>query len=283
MSIYVWQDNSLCFTANTVGSTIQLTQTSTPTSVTLETSTDWNTWSSYTIWDTITLSNVGDKIYWRNTSTTNTWFSLGSGFYRFVMTWSISASWDTTSLINKNWTNIIGEYAFSRLFQNCSSLITPPELPSTTLDNYCYYYMFNWCTWLTEMPKLPATTLKSNCYNWMFIWCTSLSISTALPATTLGESCYYQMFYGCTSLTTLPKLSATTLPYACYYQMFRWCSSIRLSSTQTWIYQTAYRIPSEWTWTAWQYSLSWTFYATWWTFTDNPSINKTYYTSNTVV
>jgi hypothetical protein len=65
--------------------------------------------------------------------------------------------------------------------------------------------------------------------------------------------------------------------------MFRNCSKIKLSTTQTWEYQTEYRIPTTWTWTSWSSSLSNMFTSTWWTFTWTPSINTTYYTSNTVV
>ena len=47
-----WPDY-LCFTANTAGSTVQLWKNWSPTPVTLETSTDWENWSTYTFsWDT---------------------------------------------------------------------------------------------------------------------------------------------------------------------------------------------------------------------------------------
>jgi hypothetical protein len=48
----------LCFTANTANSTVRLGRAGTPTSIVLETSTDGNTWSDYTIATRITLSNV---------------------------------------------------------------------------------------------------------------------------------------------------------------------------------------------------------------------------------
>ena len=222
----------LCFTANTASSTVKLNKIWSPTAVTLETSTDWTNWSTYTFWNTITLSNIWDKVYFRNTSTSNTAFSTSySNYYQFVMTWSIAASWDITYLLNKNGTN--------------------------TVNSYCYYYLFYGCDSLTSAPKLPATTLN--------------------------EYCYRDMFISCTNITTLPKLPATTLYSNCYRQMFYWCTKIKLSTTQTWEYQTPYRIPSEWAWTDWTASLSDMFASTWWTFTWTPSINTTYYTSNTVV
>lgn len=234
MAIYMMREYipwKLCFTANSANSTIQLTKTWSPITVNLETSTDGNNWTSYTMWTTITLSSAWSKVYFRNTGT-GTYFSYnGSNYYRFVMTWSIAASWNITYLCNKNWTDTVGDYCFYTLFYNCSSLTTPPELPATTLWIDCYENMFTWCSNLVALPYLPALTLSNYCYS--------------------------QMFYNCTN--------------------------IKLSTTQTWEYQTPYRIPWEWTWTTWSRSLFNMFYGTWWTFTWNPTINTTYYTSNTVI
>lgn len=100
---------------------------------------------------------------------------------------------------------------------------------------------------------------------------------------TMADYCYRTMFYGCTSLTTDPELPATTLAAYCYYQMFYGCSLIKLSTTQTGEYQTAYRIPKSGTGTTFTNALTDMFTDTGGTFTGTPSINTTYYTSNTVV
>ena len=265
MAIYMWREYippELCFTANTAGSTVSLTKSWSPTSVTLETSTDWSSWSTYTIWSTITLANIGDKVWWRNASETTTWFSTDTNNnYQFVMTWSIAWSWDITSLLNKHLTLTLtnsGNSCFNSLFKDCSQLISSPEIPATTLSDYCYNYMFWNCTWLIVPPSLPATTL------WAY--------------------CYYQMFAGCTWLTSIPNLPALILKEYCYNLMFNYCSNIKMSSTQTWIYQTAYRIPTTWTWTNASYALYDVFKNTWWTLTWWwLTINTTYYTSNEVV
>ena len=249
----------LCFTANTAGSTIKLSKTWSPTAVTLETSTDWDNWSTYTIWDTITLSNIWDKVYWRNASETTTWFSIASAsYYRFLMTGSVATSWDVTSLINKNLsTQLISAHNFDKLFYQCTSLTTTPKIPATTLTDYCYSMMFDWCTNLVTACELPATTLTQYCYYAMFLWCSSL--------------------------TQLSKLSATTILNYSYNSMFGNCPKIKLSTTQTWEYQTPYRIPTTWTGSSYSNALNDMFYGTWWTWTWTPSINTTYYTSNTVV
>lgn len=233
MAIYMWREvDYLCFTANTAGSTIILDKVNSPTAVTLEISTDWQTWDTYTIWNTITLTNIWDKVYWRNASETTTRFSTANNIrYVFRMTGSIAWSWDITFLLNKNSTTSISAYCFDQLFNSCSALTSSPKLPATTLWGYCYY----------------------------------------------------SMFYNCTNLETLPSLPATTLEKDCYFNMFNGCSKIKISTTQTWEYQTPYRIPTTWTWTTATSALSDMFDSTWWTFTWTPSINTTYYTSNTVV
>ena len=312
--IYIWREmpNYLCFTANTAWSTVQLSYSSKRPNISLETSTDWITWNDYTIWNTITLSSIWDKVYWRNKTQTDLWFSSSDYSCKFVMTWSIAASWDINFLLNKNSTRTItADYCYLDFFRDCTSLTTAPELPATTLtgmncyasmfnwctnlttapallpattlSDSCYTGMFRWCTSLTATPELPATTLAGSCYASMFRWCTNLRTATTLPATTLASSCYMYMFNQCSNLETLPALPATTLAYGVYYQMFSKCYKIKLSTTQTWAYQTPYRIPTTWTWTeasSWNTNM---FYQSWWTFTWAPTINITYYTSNTVV
>jgi hypothetical protein len=117
----------------------------------------------------------------------------------------------------------------------------------------------------------------------MFYGCTSLTTIPELPATTLADRCYYSMFQGCTSLTTIPELPATTLADYCYTAMFQGCSNIKLSATQTGVYQTPYRIPTSGSGTTGTESLDSMFSNTGGTFTGTPAINTTYYTSNAVV
>lgn len=227
----------LCFTANTAGSTVRLNYAWNPTIVNLEISTDWSTRTDYTInnrlWTIITLSNIWDKVYFRNKSETATWFSTSmDDYYQFDMSGSISASWDVNTLLCKNSTDTLpSDHCFRTLFYNCTPLAVAPSLPATTITQYCYLNMFMDCTTLEVIPELPATTLTTRCYT----------------------------------------------------NMFRWCSKIKLSTTQTWEYQNVYRMPASWTWTTATNAFNDMFYGTWWTFTWTPTINTTYYTSNTVI
>lgn len=122
------------------------------------------------------------------------------------------------------------EYALAGLFDSNANLYNHPEkkllLPATTLYASCYYKMFYNCTSLTTAPELPATTMADNCYYCMFYGCTSLKTAPELPATTLATRCYYTMFYKCSGLETAPVLPATTLAEKCYHGMFMYCPKL---------------------------------------------------------
>lgn len=174
-TIYNWPE--LCFTANTAWSTVALNKKWSPSAVTLEITTD-GSWSTYTIWDVITLNNVWDKVFFRNTSTSNTYFTIDiNNYYKFVMTWSIAWSGDITSLINKNRTIAIPNTCFYYLFWDCTSLTTPPELPATTIGIQCYTYMFRNCSNLEALPSLPSTQILKQSYAAMFYNCSKIKIS----------------------------------------------------------------------------------------------------------
>ena len=117
-------------------------------------------------------------------------------------------------------------YCYSYMFYNCTNLSTAPELPATSLAHSCYYGMFSGCTNLTTAPELPATSLALSCYYGMFSSCTNLTTAPELPATSLSTYCYTNMFYNCTSLTTTPELLATMLAEGCYYNMFYDCTNL---------------------------------------------------------
>ena len=177
----------------------------------------------------------------------------------------------------------MADYCYFAMFNDCTSLTTAPSLPATKLADYCYGSMFGRCTSLTTAPSLPATKLADYCYDSMFNNCTSLTTAPSLPATKLADYCYYSMFYRCTSLTTVPSLPATTLARFCYYSMFERCNKIKLAISQNSEYDNEYRIPKLGNGVKAPQALSSMFAKTGGTFTGTPSINTTYYTSNTIV
>lgn len=169
----------LCFTANTAGSTVQLAKVWTPIEVSLEISNDWNSWSDYTIWNTITLANIWDKVYIRNKSEEDTRFSVSPNYcYRFYMDWSIAASGDISYLLNKNWTLNTSNNCLCDLFYNCVSLTSSPKFLFTEFKESCFYEMFRWCSNLEVLPKLYWLTMWHYCCQYMFYWCSKIKIST---------------------------------------------------------------------------------------------------------
>ena len=145
------------------------------------------------------------------------------------MTGSIAATGNIMSLLN--FSSILTNYAFYKLFDTCASLTTTPELPATILAESCYNSMFAGCKKLTTAPELPATTLAKSCYANMFNQCKSLTTAPALPATTLVDYCYSNMFSGhaingWVPLTQAPELPATTLAPNCYFNMFNCCKNL---------------------------------------------------------
>ena len=217
----------LTFKATQDRSAVTLTNSGSPTGD-FQTSTDGgNTWVDYTPNTAIPL-NTGDKVSFRAKADRTSEQNAENYFY-FRMEGKIEAWHNVMSLYRTNdfatYESVV-EYAFFRLFHDCTSLTEAPELPATTLSNFCYNNMFNGCTSLTKAPELPATTLASSCYYYMFKGCTSLAEAPVLPATTLANFCYNNMFDGCTSLIKAPELPATTLTQRCYQSMFYGCTSL---------------------------------------------------------
>ena len=188
-----------------------------------------NNTSSEVVITTPTVS-AGNSVLWKGNGIK---YAVASGTNsKFSSTGRFKASGNIMSLLYgddyENKTSLSGKnFAFSGLFNNCTNLVTPPELPASTLAEWCYTNMFQGCTSLTTAPELPATTLANYCYQAMFKNCTSLTnVPDELPATTVTTQSYTEMFMGCTSLKDTPKLPSKTLGERCYQQMFRGCENL---------------------------------------------------------
>ena len=235
----------LTFEAKVANSSLTFTADNTTPAITMEYSTDGETWNEYTSGTAITLTNIGDKVMFRGDNETicgsNTFYDQDTGdSYEEPAPSTFSSAGEcyiygnVMSLLDKeNFTTAttVPAFAFMRLFAYTGSSIYnhpnyPIVLPATTLAEGCYKEMFSGCTSLTTAPELPATTLAEYCYTYMFSGCTSLTTAPELPATTAEEFCYDGMFSGCTSLTTAPELPATMLAGACYRSMFDGCTSL---------------------------------------------------------
>ena len=203
------QCDALCFTAKAGQSMLRLSKIGSPDNINLQTSTDGKSWTPYNIEDVITLTNVGDKVYFKAVGQNQSLASSPENYHRF---------------------DFIGEFESSG---NVNSLLEEDETVARTMSlenrQFCYFYLFSGAA-LTTAPELPATTLAYGCYASMFQGCTSLTKAPVLPATTLADFCYYYMFENCTSLTQAPELPAGDLVDSCYAYMFQGCTSLNYVS-----------------------------------------------------
>lgn len=220
---YSIKKNTLAFKAKNGSAKIALTKVGQPNGVNLYYNINDTAWTEYTIDDVIDL-NQDDEINFKGTQST---FSLdNSNYYKFAMTGIIQSYGNVMALVNKA-KNINNSYQFYSLFNGCSSLTTPPELPATVLAPWCYYNMFNSCTNLLTLPSLPAENMATGCYARMFEkWKGSSVPVDYLPATNLASQCYQAMFINCTSLTAVPTLPVTNLVSQCYNAMFQGCTAL---------------------------------------------------------
>lgn len=107
----------LCFTAEEASSTATLSAVGSPDAVSLETSEDGSSWSDYTVGGTLTLADVGDKVYMRAKNENSKFSKDGSNYYKFVMTGTIAASGNMQSLLKADCSRTDApSYCFGRLF-----------------------------------------------------------------------------------------------------------------------------------------------------------------------
>jgi len=126
---------------------------------------------------------------------TNTAYGTSSYYNYFGGTAKVNVYGNIMSLIyGDNFTNqttLPASYTFKYLFYGYSNLLSAEYLvlPATTLADYCYESMFQDCTSLVTAPELPALTLQEGCYSNMFYGCTSLNNITCLATDISATDC----------------------------------------------------------------------------------------------
>ncbi len=213
----------LCFTAKQAGTTVALNKVLTPDAINLEYSTDKRNWTAYTWSDstgaTITLTNIGDKVYFRGNN--DRIGKTSSDYYKFVTGTTTNNSMyyptltgNVMSLVDKTCRSLVipSSYCFARLFMSTRiGRDSKPRLPALVLKGFCYYGMFYSTSsiMLNEVPELPAPAsgLANNCYHNMFngigIW-GDIDLRKVFPNLTgaiLTDSeiinAFGRMFYNC--------------------------------------------------------------------------------------
>lgn len=139
-----------------------------------------------------------DYEHYTTVSLNNNQFYYNDGSSHHSLFWGVTTLTDASNLLFT--ASVLKQSCYCRMFQNCTSLITPPALPATTLATTCYEGMFYGCSNLTSAPALPATTLANGCYASMIRGCYHITKAPELPASTLVVNCYNNMFNSCTAI-----------------------------------------------------------------------------------
>ena len=162
----------------------------------------------YTACEMISVPN-GSTIYIRGI-TNNLGYADGNCF-TFRMTGLFEASGSIMSLINFE-EEIPSEYCFARLFYDCTSLVTGPETPATSLMVRCYQNMYYNCSNLTTVSELPAKKLMYYCYYYMFYQCNKLTGITASFDSWTSVNGTYNWVNGITNNFGVFTTKSSTLP-----------------------------------------------------------------------
>lgn len=251
---------------------------------TIETSTDHETWTEWLGNRAVSSTSDGTKhvLYVRGSGNTVITGANESGWY--LDGTNVSCDGDIRTLLDyadpENTT--MADKCFMQLFAENDNLIKGPDLPAMTLAQGCYNGIYMNSA-ITELCELPAETLAVGCYANICSGCTSLTTIRPVGARSLASTCFMNAFSGCTSLATLLAITTQEFAINSCNSMYKGCPLIKVSETQTGEYQTPYRLPANGTATAKSGAFSNMLYLTGGTFNASPTVNTTYYTSNTVV
>ena len=210
----------LCFTAEEPNVVVNMSKTGSPPAVTLETSTDGETWTAFDAdggTTPVTLAAIGDHVFFRAGTAGNSRMSSGASACRsFTLSGRCSASGSVMSLLSASdpdmsfTTATTGTYALAWLFDGCATLTSAPMLTSKSTRSNCYRYMFRGCTSLRRAPRLAAYDLSSNtaAYYGMFDGCSSLELVEVLV---VPPGSWTGMFANFVSTSGASRLTIRTL------------------------------------------------------------------------
>lgn len=182
----------------------------------LEYSTDGVTWQEWQhtsaegvhTFDTITLGEVGDKVYFRGDNPDGLG-ALGENiayFSNFVLTGAINAGGNIMSILDMTMAlSDVPQFGLLNLFAVMkegieSALLTPPSMDTvTTIGKGGCSDMYNGCTSLTAAANMPLlTTIGEGGCDSMYKGCTSLTAAADMPSlTTIGEGGCEGMYNNC--------------------------------------------------------------------------------------
>ena len=225
----------LCFTAEEPNSTVSLMAKDSAPVVDLMTSRDGDTWSPYTVGNTITLSNVGDFVQFKAGPGGNQAMGTSSdGYNYFSMTGKVAASGNLVSLLDETCTmnEIVAPGAFRRIFFECMSLVKAPEIPFTKLSDYCFKEAFQKVS-ITETPMVQATVYGVRACDNMFSWNTKLTkLNFTDKPISISDNSFKGFFYNVASLVDVPEAIRVSTPSTSSFDaLYQFCSSIKIPTS----------------------------------------------------
>lgn len=177
-----------------------------------------NTWVALAANTDSPTVTAGNSILWRGKR------SVGSGNHYFVATGRFDASGNPLSLQYKD--NFVdaaasSKYGFYKLFQNCTTLVNAKDIiiPTNITGGQFCMRMFEGCSSLISIPQLPNTSVAEDCYSTMFSGCSSLTM-VQLPEGMVSIDS--SMFQNCTNLNVSIPSTVTTIGGNAFYS----CKSI---------------------------------------------------------
>lgn len=212
----------LYFEAKQASSTVSMVSML-PTAPSFEYSEDGTTWTAWDstqqdmgggtlVWmfDTITLANIGDKVYLRGNNTTLNNIDEDQGIVEqtiFMLTGLVDSGGNIVSLLDNTGesTSITNDHALAYLFMQCTALATAPSLGNvTTLGPNALRGLFQNCTSLTTAMNMDnLTTIGERSLNQTYDGCSALTSAADMPkVTSIGERGICNMYSDCSSLTT---------------------------------------------------------------------------------
>lgn len=238
----------LCFTdVSGSANTLSLTKTGTPQSVSLEYSTDKNTWNTWTETEGVRSVTIpANGRVWLRGDNSNGFAVDNSNYFKFASTGDVNADGDLMRIINKNGSNTVPAYAFCNMFNAMNTLKKAPAINATSYGSYCCRTTFNGCRNLNDIsnfkiinPSFPDNS--SYQFYGTFLGCWGLTTVDVFNGSTVvcsTECTYNQMFAFCNNLTTAPEFTiGSNTGQGAFNGMFQSCialndiSNIHFSAT----------------------------------------------------
>jgi hypothetical protein len=184
------------------------------------------TWSAYSVGDTITVPQGSSVKFKAADGVVNGSFCVAqedaegedlSCVRLFTDYGALSVAGDMSLLIDSSSTGATAKpYQFAGLFRGCDAVVDasamklPPQGPNAAASTHAFFKMFHSAPNLSAiMPEIKGAAARQSSYRGFCTECTSLLSAPAIDLSVIGEQAFQGAFIGCTSLKHVPDISAS--------------------------------------------------------------------------